>query len=194
MNFNVILTHSAELSCGARDGRTPHKRQLPQVSIMVVFYLKGKAELANVTGLEPTNSPQDPFEFQFTVTCTKCREQHHKPVSINTYEQYEITGSRGEASFVYRCRECKNEHSASIKLTGNQLVDDNDKWVPILEIDARGVDFNEFIAEGKFACVGKESGTKFSEVDLSDGEWYDYDEKAGEEVSITDVQWSIARS
>lgn len=161
---------------------------------MVFFYLKGKAELANVTDLVPVNTPEDPFEFQFTVTCTKCREQHNKPVTINTFEQYEISGSRGEASFVYRCKECKSEHSASIKTTGNALVADNKDWVRILEIDARGVDFNEFIPEGKFACVGAESGTKFNEIDLSDNEWFDYDEKSGEEVSITDVQWSVARN
>lgn len=161
---------------------------------MVLFYLKARAELANVTDLLPVNTPEEPFEFQFTITCTKCRHQHNKPVSINTFEQYEITGSRGEASFVYRCKECKNEHSASIKTTGNALVAEKNEWVRLLEIDARGVDFNDFIAEGKFSCVGSDSGTKFNEVDLSDNEWYDYDEKAGEEVSITDVEWSVTRN
>lgn len=42
--------------------------------------------------------------------------------------------------------------------------------------------------------MGAESGTKFSGIDLTDGEWYEYDEKASEEVSITNVKWEIKRA
>lgn len=42
--------------------------------------------------------------------------------------------------------------------------------------------------------MGAETGTKFSGIDLSDGEWFDYDEKASEEVSITNVKWEIRRA
>jgi hypothetical protein len=41
---------------------------------------------------------------------------------------------------------------------------------------------------------GTESGSKFTGIDLTDGEWFDYDEKAGEEVSVTAVKWSIVRA
>ncbi len=41
---------------------------------------------------------------------------------------------------------------------------------------------------------GLESPTKFSGIDLLEGEWFDYDEKAGEEVSIKDVKWEIRRA
>lgn len=39
-----------------------------------------------------------------------------------------------------------------------------------------------------------ETTTTFPSIDLSEGEWYDYDEKAGEEVSIRDVTWEIKRA
>ena len=32
------------------------------------------------------------------------------------------------------------------------------------------------------------------EVELTEGEWFDYDEKAGEEVSIKDITWEIVRA
>jgi hypothetical protein len=48
--------------------------------------------------------------------------------------------------------------------------------------------------QGEFEATGLESGTKFTAIDLSDGEWFDYDEKAGEEVSIKDVKWAIRRA
>ena len=39
-----------------------------------------------------------------------------------------------------------------------------------------------------------DSGSKFPSIDLQEGEWYDYDEKTKEEVSIKDVQWEIRRA
>ena len=41
---------------------------------------------------------------------------------------------------------------------------------------------------------GLESSTRFSGIDLQEGEWFDYDEKAGEEVSIKDITWEIIRA
>jgi hypothetical protein len=43
-------------------------------------------------------------------------------------------------------------------------------------------------------ATGAETGTKFTGVELYEGEWFDYDEKAGEEVSITNVHWEIRRA
>jgi hypothetical protein len=49
-------------------------------------------------------------------------------------------------------------------------------------------------SQGEWKASGLESGTKFAGIDLTDGEWFDYDEKAGEEVSITNVKWDIRRA
>ncbi|KAK6202369.1 uncharacterized protein RJT21DRAFT_19213 [Scheffersomyces amazonensis] len=162
---------------------------------MVKFYLKVAATLEGVTNFQPIDTPESPFEYTFTIQCTKCRTTHDKPITINRFESHEISGSRGEASFVFRCKECKSEHSASIIRTNRSLtVDDELKTVPILEIDARGLDLVEFIPDGQFESVGAESGTKFTGFELDDGEWYDYDDKEGAEVSITEVKWDVARS
>ena len=63
----------------------------------------------------------------------------------------------------------------------------------ILELDCRGLEFIEFSPDGEFLATGVDSGTKFT-VDLSEGEWFDYDDKAGEEVSIKDIKWEIRRA
>lgn len=160
---------------------------------MVKYFLKAKAELAQVRELQPVDTTESPFEYTFTIQCTNCRETHDKPVTINRFESHDISGSRGEASFVYRCRICKSEHSAQIERT-KETVSVSGEWAKLLSIDARGVDFVSFIPEGKFQCVGAESNTKFEEVDLEDLEWYDYDDNKGEEVSVTEVEFDIARS
>lgn len=41
---------------------------------------------------------------------------------------------------------------------------------------------------------GSETPTKFTAIDLGEGEWYDFDEKSGEEVSVKDVKWEIRRA
>ena len=48
--------------------------------------------------------------------------------------------------------------------------------------------------QGEWLATGLESGTKFTAIDLSDGEWYDYDDKTSEEVSIKDLKWEIRRN
>lgn len=48
--------------------------------------------------------------------------------------------------------------------------------------------------QGEWEAKGVESGTLFTGIDLSEGEWFDYDEKAGDEVSIKDISWAIRRA
>lgn len=82
----------------------------------------------------------------------------------------------------------------------------------IIEFDCRGLEFTTFrsdvqlsvpvsctglltlLYQGEWTAKGLESPTKFSAIDLQEGEWFDYDEKAGEEVSIKDVKWEIRRA
>ncbi|KAI3403424.1 hypothetical protein KGF56_003708 [Candida oxycetoniae] len=161
---------------------------------MVKFLFKVSGVLEGVTDLEPVDTPQQPFEYTFRIECTKCRTIHDKAIQINRFEKHEMGGSRGEASFVFRCKECKYENSANIERTKETLHYDENKPVPILEIDARGLDLIEFIPNGKFQAKGTETGTIFNDIDLQDSEWYDVDEKTNEEVSITEVKWTISRS
>lgn len=48
--------------------------------------------------------------------------------------------------------------------------------------------------QGDWVAKGLDSTTRFSAVDLQEGEWFDYDEKTGEEVSIKDIEWEITRA
>lgn len=78
-----------------------------------------------------------------------------------------MSGSRGEANFVWRCKNCKviiplederhretrltsmqREHSANIKAApGTYEQTDPPKKVNVLEFDCRGLEFTEFKAE-----------------------------------------------
>lgn len=60
--------------------------------------------------------------------------------------------------------------------------------------------FDDFVlypltgCQGDWLATGLDSNTPFTGISLEDGEWFDYDEKAGAEVSIKDLKWNIARA
>jgi hypothetical protein len=51
-----------------------------------------------------------------------------------------------------------------------------------------------FSLQGEWKATGIESNSKFDAIDLTEGDWYDYDEKASEEVSIQGQKWEIKRA
>ncbi|PSR75873.1 hypothetical protein PHLCEN_2v8787 [Hermanssonia centrifuga] len=146
---------------------------------MVRLLLSLKAELENVTNLVPAS---DDFEYFFQVKCTSCQEVHPKFVGINRLEEHEVSGGKANtAHFVWRCSYCKRESSAKFEGKSPTIpysADANSQFAPFLTIECRGLEFIGFDpTRGVWKCAGIESGTAFLEVDLSEGEWVDYDER-----------------
>ncbi|KAJ5713516.1 uncharacterized protein N7483_010697 [Penicillium malachiteum] len=154
-----------------------------------------KAELEGVTSLRPTDTEENPYFYTFKVQCSSCRETHPNWVSFNRFEQHEIPGSRGEANFVWKCRLCTKTHSASITVGPLTFEAEGKKGgQKIIEMDCRGLEFVDFKADGEWEAKGTETSTPFTGIDLMEDEWYDYDEKSSEEVSIKDVAWTVGRA
>ncbi|KAF8168201.1 hypothetical protein B0H34DRAFT_50816 [Crassisporium funariophilum] len=151
-----------------------------------------KAELENVTNLEPAEKD---FEFFFQVKCNSCNEVHPKFVSLNRIEERDVSGGKGStAHFVWKCGLCKRESSA--KFEGTPITPynpENAEFAPLLVLECRGLEFIGFDPRGIWKCVGTK-GTVFSEAELVDGEWNDYDEKAAQPVGISDFdsRWDRA--
>jgi len=129
----------------------------------------------------------------------RCHEVHPKMISVNRQEEREVAGGKGStASFVWRCGTCKRESSAKFHEKNSvpkPYKDDyNGQFSPLIEIECRGLEFVGFDPRGVWKCVGAESGTKFPEVDLEEGEWNDYDEKSTLPVGVSNIEseWSRA--
>jgi len=172
---------------------------------MVRLQLSIRAELENVTDLTPADPHQ--FDWFFQVKCNSCNEIHPKLVSMNRSEERELAHGKGSsANFVWKCGSCKRESSATFEALPKGpknkdlplvYTDDSSStlsFTPLVTLDCRGLEFVAFSPQGIWQCVGKESRTSFPEVDLSEGEWTDYDEKAALPVSIMNFesQWSRA--
>lgn len=68
-------------------------------------------------------------------------------------------------------------------------ADDSGNWVPILAVDCRGMEPYAFHPLGTEFIVESEGGVVFeSDVDLSDGDWADYDEENDAAVSISEFE------
>ncbi|PVF98322.1 DUF866-domain-containing protein [Serendipita vermifera] len=161
---------------------------------MVKLQLSIKVDLENVTDLAP---PSDDFDWNFKVKCTSCNEEHPRTVTVNKTEKSDQLLHKGaSANFVWKCTNCKRQHSADFlpdaKFTP-YTADSNGQFAPILVIDCRGLEFTGFEPNGIWRCVGVESGTVFSEVDLGE-EWTDYDEKGGVPVSIMNIESKWTRA
>lgn len=158
--------------------------------------LKIRAELENVTDLQPAT---DDFEYFFQVKCTQCNEIHPKLISINRHEEYEVAGGRGgTANFVWKCGTCKREASARFEsaFPTKPYSSENGQLEPFLTLDCRNLEFIGFDPRGIWKCVSVDSGTVFDDVDLDEGEgeWTDYDEKAGLPVGVSGVESEWSRS
>ncbi|KAL8660818.1 MAG: hypothetical protein Q9202_006192 [Teloschistes flavicans] len=137
-----------------------------------MYALTLTADLSGVTDLRPLDIEAEPFFYTFKVQCTSCRETHPNAVSISRFR--ESTATLPTLPTPY------NASSPPTRQT-------------ILVFDCRGLEFTEFVPVGEFTAHGAETNTRFTAIDLSEGEWFDYDEKAGEEVSVKDLKWEIRR-
>jgi hypothetical protein len=107
---------------------------------------------------------------------------------------YELEGSRGDANFIMKWP--GNKQQAYIKIvdlknvTGNYTEDNSGKWVAVLGLECRGIVPKSWKVSRDFVAEST-GGHFFEDVDLSDGDWAEYDEENDLSVSITNVECKV---
>lgn len=61
----------------------------------------------------------------------------------------------------------------------------------IASFETRGWEIVEFKPAEGWSCIGQHSGTKYPDIDLTEGDWNDYDETADCCVGIYDLTTEI---
>ena len=170
--------------------------------------LQLKGEFTNVTRLVPAEGVDAAILLQ--IECTSCHEKHPKLVAIEPSNVVEMQKSRGSANLIVNCPSCRRENSASFVVRKPGSKDEGKMgevapwseidmsagpdWHTLCTVEFRGMQpidpsIQELLTDSSsWKCVGTESGTPFTDVQFEDGEWHDYDEKAGEEVRMTDIE------
>ncbi|CAO3598529.1 unnamed protein product [Absidia cylindrospora] len=144
-----------------------------------------KADLENVTNLVPT----DDYEWHFKIECGSCHEVDENWISFNRQDEYDMSNSRGQANLVMRCKFCKRESTAQFDPSSKVVsYNDSGKFQKMAVFDVRGLELVDFSPRDTWLAKGTETGTSFDDIDLLEGEWADYDEKAGEPVGISSIE------
>lgn len=75
------------------------------------------------------------------------------------------------------------------ELPRDYVAEDSGNWVPIIAVECRGIEPYSFHPLGDEFLVESEGGAMFeSDVDLSEGDWGEYDEENDAAVSISEFE------
>merc|ERR1719412_1066579 len=169
-----------------------------QKTIMVKIGLQIKAFLESVTNLIPEEIQE--FRWHLKIKCTQCGEIDPKLQYVTLSEEQPLKGGRGQANYISKCKLCSHQNSLDIKEESivSYKIEDNNKFKTICVFDCRGlepVDFEPgdgWKAQGYKQDEEEDNGsvtsTIFSDIDLSDKEWADYDEVSNESTMISEFE------
>ncbi|KAJ3056868.1 hypothetical protein HK097_003404 [Rhizophlyctis rosea] len=160
---------------------------------MPKFEVQWKADLEGITNLKPASKAD--YDWRFKFQCTKCNEKGDNWVVFTASDESEQTGSRGTANLVMKCKFCKAEGSANLEIDTLRALDieQTGKFTPLVRLEARGLEPVEWAPSEGFSAEGAESGTKFEDIDLSEGDWTEYDEKQNASVEIMELASQIKK-
>mmetsp|Transcript_6497 Transcript_6497/g.10624 ORF Transcript_6497/g.10624 Transcript_6497/m.10624 type:complete len:159 (-) Transcript_6497:166-642(-) len=157
---------------------------------MPTYVLSIKAELENVASLLPLNNVMWKFDI------VNASSERKEGVTVCATDELELSGSRGHANFVMKWPGEKHESYIKIvhvkKVTPQYGAEDSGSMKPILGLECRGLEIERWIPGDDFV-VESTSGVIFENVDLTENDWADYDERNDESVSITDLEYRIEK-
>ncbi|GMH06956.1 hypothetical protein Nepgr_008796 [Nepenthes gracilis] len=163
---------------------------------MVNYTLMISADLENLTNLQPQGGCDDSaFAYYFKLKCGNCGEVSPKETCLSLNETVPIPKSRGTTNLVQKCKFCDREGTVTM-ITGRgqpltQEASEAGKSSRLMVFDCRGFEPLEFAFYGGWK-VESVAGTTYDDVDLSAGEFAEYDEKGECPVMISNLRASFS--
>ncbi|CAH1248344.1 CXXC motif containing zinc binding protein-like [Branchiostoma lanceolatum] len=160
---------------------------------MVKIALQLKAVLENITNLRPEG---EDFRWYLKLKCLSCGEVSEKWQYVTLQESTPLKGGRGHANLVSKCKLCGRENNLDILQDSIQpyCAENTEEFRTAVVFECRGVEPVDFSPRVGFVAEGANSGMKFDEVELTEGEWMDYDENAQEPVGITELEHRFVKA
>jgi len=161
---------------------------------MVKIGLQLKADFENIVNLVAEG---EDFRWYLKLKCLGCGEVSDKFQYVTLDESSPLKGGRGSANLVTKCKFCSRENSIDIIKESIKPVGKPDEKQPgfqsIVSYDCRGIEPVEFSPRVGWSAESAESGKKFTNIDLTENEWADYDENAQLSVGIYDLQYQFVK-
>ncbi|WCJ29561.1 CXXC motif containing zinc binding protein [Euphorbia peplus] len=160
---------------------------------MVKYMLMIAADLDSITNLQPHGGCDDPsFQFLFKVKCGNCGEVSQKETCVILDETVSVPGSRSTAHLVQKCKFCGRDGTVlMVPGYGKPLTletSEQGDYAPLMMLDCRGYEPEGFVFSGGEWKAESVAGTKYEGIDLSDGEFSEYDEKGECPVMISNLR------
>lgn len=154
---------------------------------MVKIGLQFSAILENVSEVQPEG---DDFRWYLKLKCSNCGEISSTWQYVCLNESTDTKGGRGSANMVQKCKVCSRENHMDIIKDRLKVYtnDDSGSFVTLIVFECRGIEPVAFDFRNGWKVSSSCSNMTFSDVDLSETEWYDYDDNANESVSITELE------
>ncbi|KAH9491616.1 hypothetical protein Btru_031046 [Bulinus truncatus] len=157
---------------------------------MVKIALQLNAQLENIQEFYPVG---EDFRWYIKLQCSSCGEETPDFVYCSVSEKYPSPHGKSTCSLVIKCKLCKRENYIDIieDSVSSYTKDDAGTFKTVVVFDCRGATPVDFSPRVGWEAVGVESETNFPDVDMSNCEWFDYDEKAGQPVCITELKYQF---
>ncbi|XP_039266822.2 CXXC motif containing zinc binding protein-like [Styela clava] len=159
---------------------------------MVKIGLEFKACLENVKSLR--SSGKD-FRWFLKFRCSNCGEVTANWQYVTEEMSADLKGGRGQANLVEKCKMCARDNSISIIEDRVQpyTSEDHLKSKVVVGFECRGLEPIDFDLRSGWEVESNSSTKSFSDVDLKDHEWYEYDDIANESISITEFTFKFVK-
>ncbi|KAJ8969198.1 hypothetical protein NQ314_001869 [Rhamnusium bicolor] len=145
---------------------------------------------ATLEGIEEFYTSHPNYTFLLKIKCSSCGEISDKWHDVTESQTYPGKTGKSENHYIAKCKLCGRENNLDIipGSNGKYTSDDQGSFKNIVTFDCRGIEPVDFSpSEGWIAKV-EDSGNIFDNINLSDKEWVEYDEKSKQSVGIYELE------
>ncbi|XP_004292787.1 PREDICTED: UPF0587 protein v1g245604-like [Fragaria vesca subsp. vesca] len=154
---------------------------------MVRFFLMIMANLQGVTNLEPQGGFKDPdFTYLFKLKCEGCGELTEKEAAV----RLSLSKRKGAPDLVRKCKFCEREGSVTMMPECCKPLTKEGVFHPLMMFDCKGYEPVDFVFGGRWK-VESVAGKTYDNVNLSKGEFAEYDESGELLVRISSLHSSF---
>ncbi|KAI8125004.1 UPF0587 protein [Lucilia cuprina] len=142
---------------------------------------------ANLENIEELKTCHPDYAFFIKITCTNCGETSDKWHDITESERTQQDSRNPNGfNFYMKCKMCGRENSIDVVEKSNDVYtqEDSGKFKTIVVFDCRGAEPVEFSPRVGWIVRSVDNGQTFEEVDLSEDDWVDFDEKNNNSVGV----------
>ncbi|CAD7089504.1 unnamed protein product [Hermetia illucens] len=160
---------------------------------MVKVGLQISATLENI---EEIKTCHPDYSFFLKLKCTNCGEESDKWHDITESERVQQSSRTPDGfNFYMKCKMCSRENTMDIIEGSNATYtsDDAGKMKTIVTFDCRGVEPTDFSPRSGWIVKSSENGQTFDNVDLSEDDWVEYDQKNNNSIGIYEFQSSFIK-